>query len=147
MINQLAATIQRCQLTRLVTSALNCGGLGDSLTSGHEKHDMLEAQRLPREKNHNQQRRRKEVRYIVIGKNGSCCPRCGRPTQIRMHREIRSKQFHQPYYYSRWFYCTNANCKTTTYMQDEFKVWNDNPRGRKAATNKPKAKVAKRKAS
>src|SRR5436190_23211248 len=67
--------------------------------------------------------------YVIIGTNGSSCPRCGRPTQIRKHREIGSKQLHQPYYYSQWFYCTNGHCKTTTYMQDEFIVWNDNPRG------------------
>jgi hypothetical protein len=67
--------------------------------------------------------------YIVIGTNGPGCPRCGRSTQIRTHREIRSKQRAQPYYYSRWFYCTNRDCKTTTYMQDRDKVWNESSLG------------------
>ena len=71
------------------------------------------------------------MRHISIGKNGPCCPRCGRPTQIRKHREIGSKQLRQPYYYSQWFYCTDQDCKTTMYMQEEFKVWNDNPQGRR----------------
>jgi hypothetical protein len=66
--------------------------------------------------------------YIVVGTNGPCCPRCGCPTEIRTHREVGTKQLRQPYYYSRWFYCTDRDCKTTTYMQEKFKVWNDNPR-------------------
>ena len=40
--------------------------------------------------------------------------------------------FAKPYYYSRWLYCTDRDCKTTTYMQEKFKVWNDNLTGTEA---------------
>jgi hypothetical protein len=78
--------------------------------------------------------------YIIIGTNGPPCPRCRRPTQIRMHREIGAKQLRQPYYYSRWFCCTNANCKTTTYMLDEFRVWNEGSLGPRIM-NRPRAQA------
>jgi hypothetical protein len=65
-------------------------------------------------------------RYIIIIKGrGPGCPRCGRPTQIREHDRIRPKQLRQPFYYERWFYCTHKRCKTTLYMLDAYKVWND----------------------
>jgi hypothetical protein len=70
--------------------------------------------------------------YIIIGTNGPCCPRCGRPTEIRTHRDVGTKQLRKPYYYSRWLYCTDRDCKTTTYMQEKFKVWNDNLTGTEA---------------
>ena len=64
------------------------------------------------------------MRHIVITENGPACPRCGRPMQVREHDRIRPKQLRQPYYFKRWFYCTNRRCKTTTVMREEFKVWN-----------------------
>jgi hypothetical protein len=36
------------------------------------------------------------------------------------------KQLRQPFYYTRWFNCTNKACKTTLIMRDEFKVENNN---------------------
>jgi hypothetical protein len=44
--------------------------------------------------------------------------------QVREHDRIRPKQLRQPYYYRRWFYCTHKNCRTTTVMFEEFKVFN-----------------------
>jgi len=48
----------------------------------------------------------------IVGENGDPCPRCGKPTEIREHREVTEKQLQQPFYYSRWFYCTNRRCRT-----------------------------------
>jgi hypothetical protein len=64
-------------------------------------------------------------RYIIVSGNGPACPRCGRPTQVRRHDRIRPKQLRQPFYYKRWFYCKHNDCRTTLYMQEAFKVWND----------------------
>lgn len=51
--------------------------------------------------------------------------------QIREHDRLRQKQLRQPYYFRRWFYCAHPDCQTTTYMKDEFKVWNNNERGQR----------------
>ena len=65
---------------------------------------------------------------IVIPGKGPPCPRCGHSTQIREHGRIGEKELQRPFYYRRWFYCTNKDCKTTTYMREEFKVCSkDNP--------------------
>jgi hypothetical protein len=48
--------------------------------------------------------------------------------QVREHDRIRAKQLRQPFYYSRWFYCTHKSCRTTTVMFDEFKVYSDQER-------------------
>ncbi len=67
----------------------------------------------------------------IIHDAGIDCPRCGRPTQIREHKQITDKQRRQPFYYSRWFFCLNRNCRATLIMRDEFRVWNDNDAARK----------------
>jgi hypothetical protein len=61
-------------------------------------------------------------RFVVLGGQGPDCPRCGRPMQVREHDRIRAKQLRQPFYYSRWFYCTHKSCRTKTVMFEEFKV-------------------------
>ena len=66
---------------------------------------------------------------VMIGHNGIPCPRCGRPTQIREHRQITAEHRAQPFYYSPWFRCMHADCKTTLIMLEEYRVWNDNDRG------------------
>jgi hypothetical protein len=43
--------------------------------------------------------------------------------QVREHRRIGPKQLRQPYYYRRWFYCTDNRCRTKTVLSDEFKVY------------------------
>jgi hypothetical protein len=58
--------------------------------------------------------------------DGPPCPRCGCPTEIREHERITEKELAKPFYYSRWYYCQNRDCKTTTIMPDEFKVRNEN---------------------
>lgn len=64
-------------------------------------------------------------RYAVIGDDGDPCPRCEMPTQIRQHIEITEKHLNQPYYYSRWFFCTNQRCRTTLVMPSRYIVWNE----------------------
>lgn len=61
-------------------------------------------------------------RVIVPGK-GPPCPRCGRWTQIREHREITARELDKPFYYRRWFCCIDKRCKTTLIMADEFRVY------------------------
>lgn len=60
-----------------------------------------------------------------MGLDGDPCPRCGFPTEIREHDKVREKQLRQPFYYTRWFYCHNRQCRTTLIMPKEFIVWND----------------------
>ena len=60
---------------------------------------------------------------VVLGERGDPCPRCGRSTEVREHGEITPKHRRQPYYYSRWFYCTNKKCKTSMIMPDRFRVF------------------------
>jgi hypothetical protein len=64
----------------------------------------------------------------IVSLNGPPCPRCGRATEIREHERITEKELARPFYYSRWYNCPNQNqdCKTTTIMPDEFKVWSEN---------------------
>jgi len=42
---------------------------------------------------------------------------------VREHGGLTEKQLKQPFYYSRWFYCTNKACKTTLIMPDRFRVF------------------------
>ena len=63
----------------------------------------------------------------IVGNDGEPCPRCGRLSEIREHKGITPKLLRQPFYFSRWFNCTHGDCRTTIFMLDEFKVYNDNP--------------------
>ena len=67
----------------------------------------------------------------IIAGDGIPCPRCGRPTQIREHKEVTPKQLRQPFYYARWFYCLHEDCQTRQIMRDEDMVWNDNKAARR----------------
>ena len=40
---------------------------------------------------------------------------------------ITDRDRRRPYFYSRWFYCTNARCKTTTIVPDRYRVFNVEP--------------------
>lgn len=60
--------------------------------------------------------------YVVVAGDTEPCPRCGRPMQIREHAAITERHLAQPYYYTRWFNCTAAGCKTTLVMRERFKV-------------------------
>ena len=68
-------------------------------------------------------RRMNGKRFSVIGNDGDPCPRCGEPTQIREHGELRERHRRQPFYYSRWFYCTNERCITTVIHSSRYVVW------------------------
>lgn len=59
----------------------------------------------------------------IIDGAGVACPRCGRRTQIREHVKITERELRQPFYFSRWFNCTNPHCRTTIFMLEEYKVY------------------------
>ena len=59
----------------------------------------------------------------VIAGVGPACSRCGEPTEVREHGEVTAKMLRQPFYFSRWYYCRNRECRTTLIMPDEFKVF------------------------
>ena len=61
---------------------------------------------------------------IVIAGDGDPCPRCGMAMAIYEHPQVTRHERVRPFYYSRWFRCTNAECKTTTVMPDRYRVWN-----------------------
>lgn len=61
---------------------------------------------------------------IRLNEIGPSCPRCGKPTKVCAHRTITSKQLKQPFFYSKWYKCTNELCKTTLIMPEEFRVFN-----------------------
>jgi len=61
--------------------------------------------------------------YRIIPGAGDICPRCKQATQIREHIEITAKQLRGPFYFYRWFNCTNAQCQTTLIMREQFKVY------------------------
>jgi len=60
--------------------------------------------------------------YKIIPGAGEICPRCKLATQIREHIEVTEKHLRQPFYYQRWFNCTNVKCPTTLIMPERFKV-------------------------
>jgi hypothetical protein len=72
-------------------------------------------------------------RHVKVPGWGDPCPRCCRPTEIREHPEITEKHRRQPYYFTRWFFCTNPDCKVTLHMSERYKVWNGRARTREAA--------------
>jgi hypothetical protein len=63
----------------------------------------------------------------VVPGSGDPCPRCGKATQIREHKSITDRELRQPFYYSRWFYCRNPRCRTTTIVPDRYRVFNVEP--------------------
>jgi hypothetical protein len=81
---------------------------------------------LPAKPTHQQQRKPKSGngKTIIIPGYGDPCPRCGVPMEIREHNGVGEKQLRQPYYYTRWFYCMNKNCKTKPVMPERYKVTN-----------------------
>ena len=69
----------------------------------------------------------KKARYQVTSQSGPACPRCGKPSQVREHREITEKELRRPFYYLRWFYCRNTRCQTTMFSFAKDIVWNSTP--------------------
>ena len=68
--------------------------------------------------------KKKRQRYLVrvVPGNGDLCPRCGVPMQIREYSNLTDKHLHRSYFYTRWFCCTNKNCRTTLVMPERYKV-------------------------
>lgn len=62
----------------------------------------------------------------IINSGGIPCHRCGKETQIREHARITPKLLKQPFYYRKWYYCTNTDCRTNVIVRDEDRVWNNN---------------------
>jgi hypothetical protein len=69
-------------------------------------------------------RKKKRQRYLVrvVPGDGDPCPRCGVPMQIREYNNLTDKHLHRPYFYTRWFCCTNKSCRTTLVMPERYKV-------------------------
>ena len=64
----------------------------------------------------------------VVRESGPPCRRCKQATEVREHGAITEKHLAQPFYYARWYRCTQSRqCKTTLIMPEEFKVWNYKP--------------------
>jgi hypothetical protein len=61
-------------------------------------------------------------KFRIVPGDGDPCPRCGQPTQIREHKAVADRELARPFYYSRWFNCTNASCKTTLIMPPRYIV-------------------------
>jgi hypothetical protein len=77
-------------------------------------------------------RRDRGGKHVVIPGWGDPCPKCCQPTEIREHTEVTAKHLRQPYYYSRWYYCQNPNCKVTTHMAPRHRIFSDAYRTREA---------------
>ena len=60
---------------------------------------------------------------LITGNDGPPCPSCGKPTQIRKHKTIRARELKRPFYYSRWYFCVNSKCVTSTILPSEFRVF------------------------
>jgi hypothetical protein len=60
--------------------------------------------------------------FILEGTEGLPCPSCGKPSQVREHFKITKHILAQAHYHTRWFYCQNRNCNTTTFFDDRYKV-------------------------
>ena len=67
------------------------------------------------------------MKSVTIDLVGPPCPRCERAMEVREHGRLRKKHLRQPYFYSRWYYCSHADCRTTLVMPPQFVVWNKNP--------------------
>jgi len=63
--------------------------------------------------------------YVIVGNNGPPCPQCGRRTEIREHAALTEKQLLQGFYYSRWYYCGNSECRVKRILSSDHIVWNE----------------------
>lgn len=70
---------------------------------------------------------RSENTRVVPGIHGVACPRCRRVTEVREHMRITPELRRKPFYFRRWFYCTNLRCDTRLIVQGEFRVENRKP--------------------
>jgi hypothetical protein len=68
----------------------------------------------------------KKKSYVIKELDGTTCSRCGHEAQTRQHTHLSEKVLKQRFYYRVWYNCPNPNCKTTIFMLEYWKVWNDN---------------------
>lgn len=68
----------------------------------------------------------KKKGYKVLEPDGTTCPRCDSIAETRAHVSITEKHLKQPFYFRRWYNCKNESCPTTTFMLEDWKVWNHN---------------------
>lgn len=62
---------------------------------------------------------------MIMGFNGTPCPRCKKPMQVREHVAITEKLLRQPSYLMRWYCCMNHKCRTTLVTPEEHRVYTD----------------------
>lgn len=74
-------------------------------------------------------RRTQFGRVLIVDEKGPPCRRCKQATEVREHSAITRRHLAQPFYYTRWYRCSNPKCKTTLIVPEEFKVWNYKPSG------------------
>ncbi len=60
---------------------------------------------------------------IETDEDGLPCPRCGNISIVREHIEITGKLLSQPFYYSKWFKCSNKHCKTDIFYDEIYRVY------------------------
>ncbi len=60
---------------------------------------------------------------IETDEDGLPCPRCGNISIVREHIEITGKLLSKPYYYSKWFKCSNRHCKTDIFYDETYRVY------------------------
>lgn len=71
----------------------------------------------------------KKQKYRITGEG--VCTSCRGRTEERQHIAITDKQLRQPFFYSKWYYCHNKDCKTTTLMFDKDRIMNQNKAAQK----------------
>lgn len=80
---------------------------------------------------------KKRTYRIIETEKEYLCDKCCNPLQVREHKVITQKQLNQPFYYSKWYTCTNKDCKTTQIMPKKYIVWNVNKTSRYLRGEKP----------
>jgi hypothetical protein len=61
---------------------------------------------------------------IIENIENKTCPTCKLKVEAREHAEITNTQLNKPFYFSKWYYCSNSDCRTKLVMDDQFKVRN-----------------------
>ena len=64
------------------------------------------------------ERAKRGVVDIVKSGDGPPCPSCGNVTEMRTHSVITAKM-KRGTYYTKWYYCRNANCRERAIFRDE----------------------------
>ena len=59
---------------------------------------------------------------VLRGVRGPACPRCRRATEVREHIRVTAELHRKPFYFRRWYYCTNPTCDTRVIVDNTLKV-------------------------